>query len=128
MKPAPKKSRPAKSTDGHRSSSDASTKDGRTELLARNRLAAQRCRQKKRQQEERLVERQRELEAEHTQMMYYAARLKEEVLSLKTEVLRHAGCESRVIDGYIADLARKSVPQKRDGHSGADSTVSPSPS
>lgn len=87
------------------------TKDARTELLARNRVAAQRCRQKKRRQEEKLVERQRKLEAEHRQMMYYAAQLKEEVLGLKTEVLRHAGCESNVIDGYIAELAHRSMLQ-----------------
>jgi hypothetical protein len=60
-----------------------------------------------------------------------AATYREQLLSLKNEVLRHAGCDSSIIDGYIAksagsqlvaEVAFKPTPTRKDSAQTSGST------
>ncbi|XDG02813.1 hypothetical protein ABKA04_002428 [Annulohypoxylon sp. FPYF3050] len=77
------------------------------EKRVNNRVAASKCRQRKRREEESLKSRARELEAERDALKSRKERLRLEILDLKNEVLKHAGCNSEAIQEYISEAARK---------------------
>ncbi|KAK7754684.1 hypothetical protein SLS62_003241 [Diatrype stigma] len=74
-----------------------------------NRLAAAKCRSKSRRNISKLQERERSLVLEHRRLVSCAHQLRDEVLSLKTEILRHGDCDSEVIRTYINNAAHKIV-------------------
>lgn len=92
---------------------DAYTADGfpfqvssaRQSHLEKNRVAAHKCRQRKKEYIGSLEGRAREFSAKNKALKENVALLREEVLSLKNEVLRHAGCGFWAVDEYLARCA-----------------------
>jgi hypothetical protein len=73
--------------------------------LEKNRVAAHKCRQRKKEYIGSLEGRAREFSAKNKALKESVAMLREEVLSLKNEVLRHAGCGFWAVDEYLARCA-----------------------
>ncbi|KAF2107713.1 hypothetical protein BDV96DRAFT_505843 [Lophiotrema nucula] len=92
---------------------EAYTQDGvpfqvtsaRQNHLEKNRVAAHKCRQRKKVYIEGLEGRAREFSAKNKILKDNVAQLREEVLELKNEVLRHAGCGFWAVDEYLARCA-----------------------
>lgn len=73
--------------------------------LEKNRVAAHKCRQRKKEYIGSLESRAREFSAKNKALKENISILREEVLSLKNEVLRHAGCGFWAVDEYLARCA-----------------------
>jgi len=92
---------------------EAYTRDGlpfqvtsaRQNHLEKNRVAAHKCRQRKKTYIEGLEGRAREFSGKNKILKENVAQLREEVLELKNEVLRHAGCGFWAVDEYLARCA-----------------------
>ncbi|CBY02333.1 hypothetical protein IAQ61_006916 [Plenodomus lingam] len=101
---------------------DAFTADGfpfqvssaRQSHLEKNRVAAHKCRQRKKEYINGLEGRAREFSNKNKMLKESVAMLREEVLGLKNEVLRHAACGFWAVDEYLArcagDLLGMQVP------------------
>lgn len=74
----------------------------RSKFLERNRVAASKCRQKKKEWTSNLETRARELQNSKNQLAIVVSSLKEEVLFLKSELLRHTGCGCSKIRDYLS--------------------------
>ncbi len=72
----------------------------------RNRVAAHKCRQKAKQSMSDLQIQERELSKHNRMLQDHAGCLRDEILDLKNEILRHSGCDSDIIQNYIARAAR----------------------
>ncbi|EDU41432.1 bzip transcription factor [Pyrenophora tritici-repentis] len=73
--------------------------------LEKNRVAAHKCRQRKKEYINSLEDRAREFSSKNKMLKENVAVLREEVLSLKNEVLLHAGCGFWAVDEYLARCA-----------------------
>ena len=73
----------------------------RERFLKRNRVAASKCRQKKKEYINGLEERARDLTSKRNHLMAYVASLKDEILALKTEMLKHSDCNCVAIQEYL---------------------------
>ncbi|KAL6710431.1 hypothetical protein ACN47E_008479 [Coniothyrium glycines] len=73
--------------------------------LEKNRVAAHKCRQRKKEYINGLEGRAREFSTKNKMLKENVAMLREQVLSLKNEVLRHAGCGFWAVDEYLARCA-----------------------
>lgn len=73
--------------------------------LEKNRVAAHKCRQRKKEYINGLEGRAREFSSKNKILKENVAMLREEVLGLKNEVLRHAGCGFWAVDEYLARCA-----------------------
>lgn len=73
--------------------------------LEKNRVAAHKCRQRKKEYINGLEARARDFSSKNKALKENVAMLREEVLSLKNEVLRHAGCGFWAVDEYLARCA-----------------------
>lgn len=73
----------------------------RSRFLERNRLAASKCRQKKKQWVENLEVKARNFQAQFKNLNLVVESLKEEILYLKVEMVRHKGCEESEIQKCI---------------------------
>jgi hypothetical protein len=73
--------------------------------LEKNRVAAHKCRQRKKEYINGLESRAREYSNKNKMLKENVALLREEVLDLKNEVLRHAGCGFWAVDEYLARCA-----------------------
>jgi hypothetical protein len=71
----------------------------------RNRIAASKCRRKKRLEEKDMEEMRRSLELHNAILQDTASNLREEVLSLKNEILRHGTCDFPPIQNYVLAAA-----------------------
>lgn len=82
---------------------DPSNPDGnrRSKFLERNRLAASKCRQKKKQWVENLEAKARNLQAQYKQLNLVVDSLRNEILYLKVEMVRHKDCEGSDIQKFI---------------------------
>lgn len=93
--------------------------------LEKNRVAAHKCRQRKKEYINGLEGRAREFSAKNKALKENVAMLREEVLELKNVVLRHAGCGFWAVDEYLArcagDLLGMDVPMQM-GSAGPSST------
>lgn len=89
--------------------------------LEKNRVAAHKCRQRKKEYINGLEGRARDFSTKNKLLKENVALLREEVLSLKDEVLRHAGCGFWAVDEYLArcagDLLGMEAPANRPTHS-----------
>ena len=74
----------------------------RSKFLERNRVAASKCRQKKKEWTSNLESRARELQNSKTQLNMMVDSLKQEVLFLKSELLKHSGCGCTKIRDYLS--------------------------
>jgi hypothetical protein len=96
--------------------------------LEKNRVAAHKCRQRKKEYINGLEGRAREFSSKNKTLKENVAMLREEVLDLKNEVLRHAGCGFWAVDEYLArcagDLLGMEAPMRNPG---AQHPVQPNP-
>jgi len=83
--------------DGH----DESPEEKRSRLLERNRIAAAKCRQKKKQAQESLQQQASDLTQKNTTMHSLVNDLREEALKLKNQLLAHSTCNCNVIQEYV---------------------------
>ncbi|KAI1859867.1 hypothetical protein JX265_010316 [Neoarthrinium moseri] len=75
----------------------------------KNRMAASRCREKSKKLVDDLKKRERDLTAEKKVLKDCVAGLKDEVLSLKHEILRHGNCNCKYIENYLNTAAAKQM-------------------
>ncbi|KAI1820804.1 hypothetical protein F4861DRAFT_542610 [Xylaria intraflava] len=75
----------------------------------RNRVAARKCRQKAKKNVAELQRRERYLGRRNRMLLGCVSSLREEILVLKNEILRHSECNSNVIQNYIANAARRQL-------------------
>ncbi|KAF9700985.1 hypothetical protein EKO04_001025 [Ascochyta lentis] len=94
--------------------------------LEKNRLAAHKCRQRKKEYIGGLEGRAREFSAKNKALKESVAILREEILSLKNEVLRHAGCGFWAVDEYLARCAGDLLNMQTPDASSSQQHVSPS--
>jgi len=83
--------------DGH----DETPDEKRSRLLERNRIAAAKCRQKKKQAQESLQQQASDLTQKNTTMHSLVNDLREEALKLKNQLLAHSTCNCNVIQEYV---------------------------
>ncbi|RWA05730.1 hypothetical protein EKO27_g9381 [Xylaria grammica] len=78
----------------------------------RNRLAAAKCRKKAKRGVDELQQRERDLLRDNKMLNAQACLLREEVLHLKTEILRHNKCDNDYIRQYIQKIDGQGCQQK----------------
>ncbi|KAJ5199857.1 bZIP transcription factor bZIP-1 [Penicillium cf. griseofulvum] len=79
----------------------------RAKFLERNRLAASKCRQKKKEHTQLLEFNFKEQSEKKEQLVAEIARLRSEILGLKNEVLKHAQCGDEPIKLHLAQMVKK---------------------
>lgn len=79
----------------------------RAKFLERNRLAASKCRQKKKEHTQKLEFRYKEQSDKKERLVGEIARLRSEILGLKNEVLKHAQCGDEPIKLHLAQMVKK---------------------
>ncbi|OQE32761.1 hypothetical protein PENFLA_c001G07334 [Penicillium flavigenum] len=79
----------------------------RAKFLERNRLAASKCRQKKKEHTQHLEFSFKEQSEKREQLVAEIARLRSEILGLKNEVLKHAQCGDEPIKLHLAQMVKK---------------------
>lgn len=90
--------------------------DKRSQFLERNRVAASKCRQKKKEWTSNLEQKARELQASKTSLALLVSSLREELLYLKGEALRHTTCDCNSVREYLARNAEASLPRSHLDH------------
>lgn len=73
----------------------------RSKFLERNRVAASKCRQKKKEWTSNLEVRARDLQSAKNQLTVVVTSLKEEIIFLKGEMLKHSSCGCTAIKDYL---------------------------
>ncbi|EEU41380.1 uncharacterized protein NECHADRAFT_83404 [Fusarium vanettenii 77-13-4] len=81
----------------------------RSKFLKRNRIAASKCRQKKKEWVNNLEETRSELEHQHSTLQTEYNDLLGEVSKMKNQLMQHAGCNDSNINQWIENEARKFV-------------------
>lgn len=81
----------------------------RTKVLERNRVAATKCRSRKRSEASTLAQCEQEMEDRNRQLSATFEELRHEIYILKTQLLQHNNCNCVLIQKYIANEAKKSV-------------------
>jgi DNA repair exonuclease SbcCD ATPase subunit len=81
----------------------------RNQFLERNRVAASKCRQKKKEWAHDLEDTKSMLEAQNMELHSEYDELLEQVTNMKNSLLCHATCNDPIIDGWIELEARKYV-------------------
>ncbi|KAG6995575.1 50S ribosomal protein L15 [Physcia stellaris] len=71
------------------------------EILERNRVAASKCRQKKKEWTNNMENRARQLQRDNASLRQMVDSCKEEIIFLKGEMLRHSSCRSTEIQDYL---------------------------
>ncbi|KGO70732.1 Rho GTPase activation protein [Penicillium expansum] len=79
----------------------------RAKFLERNRLAASKCRQKKKEHTQLLEFNFKEQSEKKEKLIGEIARLRSEILGLKNEVLKHAQCGDEPIKLHLAQMVKK---------------------
>ncbi|KAJ5678103.1 Rho GTPase activation protein [Penicillium maclennaniae] len=79
----------------------------RAKFLERNRLAASKCRQKKKEHTQKLEYRFKEQSEKKERLQGEIASLRSQILSLKNEVLKHAQCGDEPIKLHLAQMVKK---------------------
>ncbi|KAH7113090.1 hypothetical protein EDB81DRAFT_670488 [Dactylonectria macrodidyma] len=77
--------------------------------LERNRIAATKCRLRKREEASALASREQAMEDQNQYLSICFDQLTSEIYHLKTQLLQHTDCNCVLIQKYIANEARKSV-------------------
>ncbi|KAM5357090.1 hypothetical protein ACJZ2D_016626 [Fusarium nematophilum] len=116
-RPSKQGRKPKKQTSGQKGSGqqerldDSSLSIDRRQrrMLERNRIAATKCRLRKRDEASILASREKAMEDRNRSLSACFDSLTAEIYYLKTELLRHADCNCVLIQKYIAHEAQKSV-------------------
>ncbi|KAI5460640.1 hypothetical protein BGZ63DRAFT_387561 [Mariannaea sp. PMI_226] len=77
------------------------SKGWKNKNLERNRLAANRCRTRKREDNEKLEDAEKKMEQQHIRLSSEVAALTTEIYQLKCELLLHSGCSCTLIQRYL---------------------------
>ncbi|OKP10740.1 Transcription factor atf21 [Penicillium subrubescens] len=99
----------------------------RLKFLERNRLAASKCRQKKKEHTQQLEFRYKEQSEKKELLVSEIARLRSEILSLKNEVLKHAQCGDEPIKLHLAQMVKKITDIDGGGGGGGGAVPVPVP-
>lgn len=83
----------------------------RAHIMERNRIAATKCRTRKRSEATTLASAEREMEEQHRQLRACFESLRHERYILKTQLLQHTNCDCVLIQRYIVNEAKKSVDE-----------------
>jgi hypothetical protein len=94
----------------------------RRRVLERNRLAATKCRTRKRDEASALAAREQEMEDDNRYLASVYDALTAEIYELKTQLLRHTECGCVLIQRYIASEAKRSVDNLVNGSGSAASS------
>ncbi|RHZ89891.1 hypothetical protein Glove_9g94 [Diversispora epigaea] len=86
---------------------DDNSDERRRKFLERNRIAASKCRQKKKAAMEDLMSKSDSLETDNNVLKNRVNGLREELLSLKDQLLRHENCSCNIIQEYIVKYYRQ---------------------
>lgn len=86
----------------------------RNKYLERNRVAASKCRQKKKAWVSDLETQKSDLEAMHSNLQREYSSLVDQVTQLKNDLMIHAGCGDRNIDSWIETEAKRFVQRTTD--------------
>jgi hypothetical protein len=81
----------------------------RRRIMERNRIAANKCRIRKRDEEEALASREFSMEDQHRNLSSCVAALNWEIYHLKIQLLRHTDCGCELIRRYFAGQAKRTV-------------------
>ena len=109
--PSPKKAKRGRKSNKVRQGEPNTEEDTKRErFLERNRVAASKCRQRKKEWMGGLENRARELQNQRTHLSAYVASLREEVLYLKDEMLKHNQCGCTKIREYLGGQAEIMSP------------------
>jgi hypothetical protein len=95
----------------------------REKFLERNRLAASKCRQKKKEHTMKLETRFKEASEKRELLNAEISQLRSEVLGLKNEVLRHAQCGDEPIKLHLAQMVKQIANKDRHDPTTVPSTV-----
>ena len=83
----------------------------RLKFLERNRVAASKCRQKKKEWMQNLENRVRVLQSKNDSLRVCTESLGKECFYLKNQIMAHKNCECRAMQEFLDDLAREVVTQ-----------------
>lgn len=86
----------------------------RSKFLERNRVAASKCRQKKKEWTQNLENRARELQKNNNQLRMVVDSCRQEVLFLKGELLKHSQCDCESIQTFIKSGANNFADHKQE--------------
>ena len=86
----------------------------RSKFLERNRVAASKCRQKKKEWTQNLENRARELQKNNSQLRMVVESCRQEVVFLKGELLKHSQCECDSIQTFIKSGADNFADHKQE--------------
>lgn len=100
-----KNAAPLDSPDGQLADPNSPEQQRRSKFLERNRVAASKCRQKKKQWIDKTEAQARELQSQNNSLLMLVDSLKNEVLFLRGEMVRHMGCKGTNIKTFIEDEA-----------------------
>ena len=113
-KPPPDTKPPRKARRTSKASSitqfDIEDDDKREQFLARNREAASKCRQKKKEWTQDLEQKARDLSSQKQMLTTYLAMLKNELLMLKCKCLEHSDCGCDGIREYLKNTVNTMPP------------------
>lgn len=99
--------------------------DKRSKFLERNRVAASKCRQKKKEWTSNLEARARELQNSKNQLQLIVNSLKDEVMFLKSEMFKHTGCGCGQIRDYLGREANNLTNPAHNSYQPFSSAASP---
>ena len=110
----PKRTRKYASRGSNKTSEPTKPEDvKRSKFLERNRVAASKCRQKKKEWTQNLENRARELQKNNNQLRMVVDSCRQEILFLKGELLKHSQCECESIQTFIKSGASTMVDHKQ---------------
>lgn len=89
----------------------------RQQNLEKNRVAAEKCRLRRKESTARLLVDFELLSKKNESLKTDTSNLRQQLIDLKNEVLSHAGCASSIIDGYIAKSAGSQIIAKSESYS-----------
>ncbi|KAL3965713.1 hypothetical protein ACCO45_000021 [Purpureocillium lilacinum] len=97
-----------------RSAADASGGEDPKAVRVRekNRIAADKCRSRRRQEEDKLKSRHDYLEQEHRRLLGALSELMAETFVLKNMLMEHGSCDCRLIQDYLKESASEWVAKK----------------
>lgn len=107
--PEPHQKRKGKRAVQERTRSPENDESKRNKFLEKNRVAASKCRKKKKEWLSELQETKEELEAQHSQLQSEYKGLMNEANHVKSQLMSHASCNDPKIDQWLENEARRIV-------------------
>lgn len=115
-------SSPSSSSPSSVADNDPTKEAKRQKFLERNRIAASKCRRKKKQWTQNLEENARRAQQNSRNLNKMVSNLRDELLTLKGELLKHNGCECERIKQYLMNEATR-VVQGTTNNSGSSNNM-----